>query len=134
MAVPRTARPTAASSATDEWSIVIRDSDAVIDELATQGIINYTVAENTALFVDKSTLTLRGVPPILKIQSVAYRWRWIVRHFQRARFVQRLFGHLGQLLKEEKAQPTLQQYRRQALARLWTNLRPYTSKYKGLSK
>ena len=117
MAVPRTAKPKAASSTSDEWNIV-----------------EYTVAADSALYVDKSTLTLRGIPALLQIQSVGHRWRWLVRHTLRARFVQRLYGLFGLLLKEEKAQPTLPLHRRKAIAKLWTSLQPYTSKYKGIKE
>ena len=134
MAVPCSAKPKAASSTSDEWNFVahIDHNNEVVDALASRGIAKYTVAADSALFVDKSTLTLRGLPAILKIQSVEHRWKWLVRHLQKARFVQRLFGYVGILLNEEKAEPTLPPHRRRAISKLWTSLRPYTSKYKGI--
>ena len=82
---------------------------------------------------DVSKVRLLGIPPILRARSVVDRWRYLVRHAFRVRFLQRLYGNLGNYLKDPLVKAT-QTLRIQKQRRLWWDLQPYTSKYKSLPK
>ena len=86
---------------------------------------------DTNILVDVSKVRLLGIPPLLKAKSVIDRWQYIVRHAFRVRFLQRLYGNLGNHIKEPLVNAN-QSLRIQKQRRLWWNLQPYTSKYKYL--